>query len=219
MSPTDRPGGRRHDPETAEEVTSIIEAAERAASALIDKADAEARRYLAEAEAAADRAVAGRLAGLLETAGGLSARAAEVRRDTEALLAQLRGFSEEALADAVPGGQAPGGWGAADAGSDPGQAAGGPAAPFQASHLSAVPAAEATPLKPVPEPAGEPDAAAPAVPAPPGERSRSAAGARLLATQLAVAGSSREEIEARLRSGFEIEDTAPILDAILGPED
>lgn len=46
-----------------------------------------------------------------------------------------------------------------------------------------------------------------------------AAGARLLATQLAVQGSSREEIEQRLRNGFEIEDTDAILDAILGPED
>lgn len=45
------------------------------------------------------------------------------------------------------------------------------------------------------------------------------AGARLLATQMAVSGSSREEIEARLRNGFEIEDAASILDAILGPED
>jgi vacuolar-type H+-ATPase subunit H len=45
------------------------------------------------------------------------------------------------------------------------------------------------------------------------------AGARLLATQMAVSGSSREEIESRLRNGFEIEDTAAILDAILGPED
>ncbi|HSC20247.1 MAG TPA: hypothetical protein VLC07_00800, partial [Solirubrobacterales bacterium] len=46
-----------------------------------------------------------------------------------------------------------------------------------------------------------------------------AAGARLLATQMAVSGSSREEIEERLRNGFEIEDTSPILDAILGPEE
>jgi cell division septum initiation protein DivIVA len=45
-----------------------------------------------------------------------------------------------------------------------------------------------------------------------------AAGARLLATQLAVSGSSREEIAERLRNGFEIEDTGAILDAILGPE-
>ena len=56
----------------------------------------------------------------------------------------------------------------------------------------------------------------PEVPA--GPRSGSA-GARLLATQMAVSGSSREEIEQRLRSGFDIEDTSEILDAILGPEE
>jgi hypothetical protein len=43
--------------------------------------------------------------------------------------------------------------------------------------------------------------------------------ARLLATQMAVSGSSRREIEMRLRNGFEIEDTGEILDAILGPEE
>jgi hypothetical protein len=51
-----------------------------------------------------------------------------------------------------------------------------------------------------------------------GPRSGSA-GARLLATQMAVSGSSREEIKQRLRSGFDIEDTSEILDAILGPEE
>jgi hypothetical protein len=45
------------------------------------------------------------------------------------------------------------------------------------------------------------------------------ADARLLATQMAVSGSSRQEIEMRLRNGFEIEDTSEILDAILGPEE
>jgi cell division septum initiation protein DivIVA len=50
-------------------------------------------------------------------------------------------------------------------------------------------------------------------------RRADASGARLLATQLAVSGSSREEIELRLRNGFQIEDTDAILDAILGPED
>ena len=67
-------------------------------------------------------------------------------------------------------------------------------------------------LRPV-ESGGE-SAPAPA----PGPRS-TAAGARLLATQMAVSGSSRAEIEQRLRSGFEIEDTSEILDAILGPEE
>ena len=50
-------------------------------------------------------------------------------------------------------------------------------------------------------------------------RRSGSAGARLLATQMAVSGAEREEIEARLRSGFDIEDTSEILDAILGPED
>jgi hypothetical protein len=65
-------------------------------------------------------------------------------------------------------------------------------------------------LRPV-EPESDPGVA-------PGPRSTSA-GARLLATQMAVSGSSREEIEQRLRNGFDIEDTSEILDAILGPEE
>jgi hypothetical protein len=52
----------------------------------------------------------------------------------------------------------------------------------------------------------------------PGPRNGGSAAARLLATQMAVSGSSRAEIESRLRSGFEIDDTGEILDAILGPE-
>jgi len=63
------------------------------------------------------------------------------------------------------------------------------------------------------EPAPEPPAQAAE------EKRTDASGARLLATQMAVSGSSREEIDRRLRNGFEIEDTSAILDAILGPED
>jgi vacuolar-type H+-ATPase subunit H len=73
------------------------------------------------------------------------------------------------------------------------------------SHLSAVAVVE--------EPAEERPA-----PSPDGER-QNQAGARLLATQMAVSGSSREEIASRLRIGFEIDDSHAILDAILGPED
>jgi len=50
-------------------------------------------------------------------------------------------------------------------------------------------------------------------------RRSGSAGARLLATQMAVSGAEREEIAARLRSGFEIEDADEILDAILGPKE
>jgi hypothetical protein len=63
-------------------------------------------------------------------------------------------------------------------------------------------------VEPAPEPEGIPGAE---------ERNGSAA-ARLLATQMAVSGNSRKEIEARLRNAFDIDDTDEILDAILGPE-
>ena len=43
-------------------------------------------------------------------------------------------------------------------------------------------------------------------------------GARLIATQMAVAGSSRPEIESRLRTEFGIDDAGPMLDSILGPQ-
>lgn len=86
-------------------------------------------------------------------------------------------------------------------------------------------APEPPPVQPpsTPPPATAPPASDPPQASPP-EPSPSAApgglpadGARLLAAQMAVAGSSREEIEARLRKEFDIEDAAPILDGILGP--
>jgi hypothetical protein len=52
-----------------------------------------------------------------------------------------------------------------------------------------------------------------------GRRRSASAGARLLATQMAISGADRGEIEERLRNGFDIEDTGEILEAILGPEE
>jgi vacuolar-type H+-ATPase subunit H len=75
------------------------------------------------------------------------------------------------------------------------------------SHLSAV------------DPLEEPGDEEPSEPVPADAERATPAGARLLATQMAVSGNSREEIETRLRNGFEIDDAASILDAILGPED
>ncbi len=63
----------------------------------------------------------------------------------------------------------------------------------------------------VPEPA---EAEKPVTP-----RRASEAGARLLATQMAVSGASRAEIENRLRTGAGIDDPTPLLDAILGPKE
>lgn len=81
------------------------------------------------------------------------------------------------------------------------------AAPVRANHLTAVAAVE------------ESVVAVPTTPQSENGEAVTPAGARLLATQMAVSGSSRTEIDARLRNGFDIEDTASILDAILGPEE
>ena len=56
-------------------------------------------------------------------------------------------------------------------------------------------------------------------PDPQGPRRSASAGARLLATQMAISGASRDEIEERLRNGFDIVDAGEILEAILGPEE
>ncbi len=51
---------------------------------------------------------------------------------------------------------------------------------------------------------------------PEAEENGLSAGARLLATQMSVAGSSRDEIENRLRNEFHVEDPEAVLDEILG---
>jgi hypothetical protein len=75
------------------------------------------------------------------------------------------------------------------------------------------------------QPSGQPASQPPPAPPPPSPIKPSVPpasgaavsdGARLLAAQMAVAGSSREEIANRLRDEFGIQDAGPILDGILG---
>lgn len=177
--------------DTAERLEAIVEAAERAAESVIDDAEAQARRYLAQARAEADRAAedrTGELSQLIET---LLGQAIALQRDAERLQVTLEVARDRVLGDPGEDGEVP------PAREEP------PRIDAAAPRLRAVDASETSlepPAEPVPAPRGDP------------------AGARLLATQLAVSGSSREEIAERLRNGFEIEDTDAILDAILGPE-
>ena len=200
-------------------VEAIIEGAEHAAERVIDDAEAKARAYLAEAEAEADRLVEERLASLGELTDALVAQADAIRRQSELLAHSLReakdrleseggadaGAPARPAADSAPDEVAPAKEAERNGDESPESDEGdeGPRAP----HLSAVgPAESAEPAESRADDVAE-------------RRERGApAGARLLATQMAVSGSSREEIAARLRNGFEIEDADAILDAILGPE-
>lgn len=175
--------------ETAARLEAIVAAAERAAERVIDDAEAQARRYLAQARAEADRFSEGRLSDLSDLVDALLGQARSLRCEAERLQATL----EDAQFRLETG--APTATGAED-----GRASMEEPPETRPPRLRAVAADE--------EPAPLPEASR-----------NDAAGARLLATQLAVAGSSREEIEDRLRNRFEIEDPKAILDAILGPED
>lgn len=179
--------------DTAERLEEIVEAAERAAEKVIDDAEAQARRYLAQARAEADQIETGRLADLSDLIDTLLGQAASLREEAERLQATLEEARSQLDAEEsrLP--------------VDDGPMRRGPV------HVERPRESQAPRLRAV-----SPDEE----PAPLPEASRDdAAGARLLATQLAVSGSSRQEIEERLRNRFEIEDTKPILDAILGPED
>ena len=187
----------------ARRVEAIIEGAEQAAERVIDEAEAKARAYLAEAEAEADRTVAERLASLGELTDALVAQADAIRRQSELLTRSLREAKErlEGEAGAAPG-RPPVEVVAEDEEDD--------LADHGKPRLAAV-EGEA-------EEAGEPDQEVPIDEIAERRGQGTPAGARLLATQMAVSGSSREEIADRLRTGFEIDDTDAILDAILGPE-
>jgi hypothetical protein len=178
---------------TAERLEAIVEAAERAAESVIDDAEAQARRYLAQAQTEADRLTESRtaeLSGLIDT---LLGQAVSLRREAEGLQASL----EDARARIDGLGEA----------GEPAPAGEAPAetAPHEAP---VAPRLRAVVFEEVDETAAAEE----------GGRRSDAAGARLLATQMAISGSTREEIANRLRNGFEIEDADAILDAILGPE-
>ena len=206
----------------------IIEAAEKAAAGIIEDAEAQARRYLEESQERADRIAAERARAIGDATDGLLERAETLKRYSDEL---IRALEEARLQIGSGNSDAPQGLAPA-AEPDP------PAAEADAPAEDAVPADPPRPtplrsprashLKPVEAPPPEEEPPAEPVPERPpqetyAERRRSGgeiptAGARLLATQMAVGGSSRAEIERRLRSDFGIEDAEAMLDGILGPE-
>jgi hypothetical protein len=200
----------------AERLAVIVDAAERAALSVIDDAEKEARRYLEEAQARADLIVAERLR---EAADML-----ERHRGEDLPEPRLRPVAADSIpeADPIP---APDEDGPAPPTPDEIAEAVASQEVAESSEDEAGPAVADEQAAPEPEPdvtaVPDPEVTRPAAPEPPKveDRAPGSAAARLLATQMAVSGSSRKEIEMRLRNGFEIEDTGEILDAILGPEE
>lgn len=185
---------------TAQRLEAIVEAAERAAEGVIDDAEAQAQRYLAQARVEADRLASSRVEELSGLVDSLLGQARALYQEAERLQATL----EEARAR-FDGQEPP----AERAEHERPAEAGGQERPAEHEEIEKPREAEAPRLR----------AVASEQPPPEGRTRSDSAGARLLATQMAISGSSREEIARRLRNGFEIEDADAILDAILGPED
>jgi vacuolar-type H+-ATPase subunit H len=244
---SDRTGKRREiEDSTAARLAEIVAAAEQAAKRVIDEAEEEARTTLAGAHEEADRIVAERLAGLAELTDEVGAQAAELARRAEELQRALARAKVEVDGAESFGGSATIGRREPDPEDEvDGRKPPGPALTVVGGVVAEEPVPEAEAASEVTfapadsvlgdrrdadaqrngdaerrrAPRVEPDfdleSAADAGSA---TANGSPAGARLLATQMAVSGSSRAEIESRLRNGFAITDTRSILDAILGPE-
>jgi vacuolar-type H+-ATPase subunit H len=206
VNPSDRTVRRREiEDSTAARLAKIVATAEKAAKQVIDEAEEEARSRLIDAGEEADRIVADRLAGLGRLTDEISAQAEVLRRQSEALQQALAEAKAELGGAESLGGSAVMGRKTSDRDED--------------SEPDPDTRKPAGPSLTVVSPAEEPGDAREGFSGngSPGE-SATPAGARLLATQMAVSGSSRLEIEERLRNGFAIKDTRSILDAILGPE-
>jgi hypothetical protein len=240
------PGGEGYEPETrsplrepvgsaGERIQVIIEAAEKAAAGIIEDADAQARRYIDASRQRADALADERVRVMSNLTDTLIRQAELVRRQSDELLAALdsaRGelagrIGQELSAGSPALGEAP-----ARQADQPSAAPQGSGVPHlqpvetERPGLQAVqpspepqPPPQQSPSEPPPAPSGPtatpPESASPTSPATGGTSPSD--GARLLAAQMAVAGSSREEIETRLRDEFGIQDAGPILDGILGP--
>ncbi len=217
--PHDPNGPRRHNDSlgiATERIEVIVSAAERAAAGIIADAEAQARRYLDESREQTDRALAERTRALAGVTESLVGEVEEIKRRLDDLIRAL----QSAVQDAGDGG--------------PPSPEANPGPPPVPPPSAAVQPERPEPLhfprlKPVESPAPPPQPPALGEPAParpasfarrPGQGATAggSSAARLLATQMAVAGSSRSEIEIRLRNEFGIDDAGPMLDVILGPE-
>ena len=189
----------------AERLAIIIDAVEHAAAGVIDDAEAQAKQHLEQAKSRADRIAEERIRAITELTDGLIQQAEEVKSQADKMIAAL----EDANLDLGGGSGAEGAE----------QPAPEPPAPAE-------PAEPGEPPTPTEEAGGTRPQLSHLKPVSPprqgGTRPQQlprSVGTRLLVTQMAISGSSRGEIEARLRNELGVKDTSQVVDAILGPED
>ena len=196
----------------SEQVRLIVEAAEQSASDIEREADLEARRIRQEARESAESARAEASAQAREHVARVSEAAAAMMERLDAMETELRG-----LLDGVRSGasrvtsdlsllQA--------SVSDLRSAAGPTFEPDPISTRRTPAAATGASFEPaVAEPTSEPVADAPVDDAG-GDRPADEEGARLIAFNMALNGTPREETEAYLRDNFELEDAQGLLDDV-----
>jgi hypothetical protein len=181
---------RRVVDDAAKRVDEIVEGAEQVAAQIIAEAEAEATRYQDERRAEVERAIEEWSADLRGLAELLSRQEGRLRELAEAMLGELEEIA--AVLGRIPPEIAPP--------RELSPAAGGTAQPRGSER----PAPGAERAGPAPAQGGR-------------SASRGRENAVLRAAQMAVGGSSREEIANALRTELGVSDPAPIVDELLGP--
>ncbi len=182
-----------------ERIQGILDAAEEVAAGIRSDAESEAEDYLRERREAADeiaREQAGRLEAVLES---VRAEARAMERQADSMVSAVEAALEEARRPAATPVTA-----TATETEEADSETNGPA-PVE-DEASRAPRAHAFAY-----PGTRPQAAANA------DESEDRQGALIRATQMAVRGSDRADIEDALKDEFGIQDPAPLIDSILGP--
>jgi hypothetical protein len=185
----------------AERLAVIIDAVDQAAAEVIDDAEAQAKEHLERARTRADRLAAERIRAITELTDDLIEQAEELKRQADSLISAFVAANAEVVA-----------LGDEDLG-PPEQ----PAAPAEPG-TGEPPGRQEEVVGPRPQ-LSRLKAVRGTATGSPGSRPPRSVGTRLLVTQMALSGSSRGEIEARLRNELGVEDTSQVVDAILGPEE
>jgi vacuolar-type H+-ATPase subunit H len=195
-----------------DQLQTVIDAAERAATAIRQDAEEQARQHLADAQRKADRLTAERVRLIAQLTDDLLRHAGTVREQSEvmvdsletairAVTKKLEEPPEAHIPQPAPASQP------AVATSSEGVIEAMPQPAFESHHEAAT--LPSQPLAhPMPQPQPQPQ---PAVPM------GFSQDALLQATRLAVSGADRETIAAMLRNDHGVADPTPIVDRVLGP--